>query len=172
MRRQWRVSPGGSIRIADTSNFHVAKTTAAALVEIKPGAMREIHWHPNNDEFQYYITGQGRMTVFAENGRSRTFNYRAGDVGYVPAGYVHYVQNTGSETLWFLEAFKSERFEDISLNQMMAVTPPQLIASNLNVGPGFLNGLRKVQSPVVSYPHPMNHPGWTPAQQSRNPRDR
>ena len=148
------ITPGGSVRIADTSNFPVAKTTAAALVEIKPGAMREIHWHPNNDEFQYYITGQGRMTVFAENGRARTFNYRAGDVGYVPAGYGHYVQNTGNETLWFLEAFKSERFEEVSLNQMMAVTPQQIIASNLHVGPGFLNALRKVHCPVVPCSHP------------------
>lgn len=145
-------TPGGSIRIADTSNFPVAKTTAAALVEIKPGAMREIHWHPNNDEFQYYIAGQGRMTVFAENGRARTFNYRAGDVGYVPVGYVHYVQNTGPETLWFLEAFKSDRFEGVSLNQMMAVTPPELIASNLHVGPKFLNALQDEELPVILCP--------------------
>ncbi|MDH7565851.1 MAG: cupin domain-containing protein [Clostridiales bacterium] len=89
------------------------------------------------------------MTVFGENGRARTFNYRAGDVGYVPVGYVHYVQNTGSETLWFLDAFKSDRFEDVSLNQMMAVAPPELIASNLHVGPEFLNALRKVNCPVV-----------------------
>ncbi|HMM19948.1 MAG TPA: cupin domain-containing protein [Selenomonadales bacterium] len=145
-------TPGGSVRIADTSNFPVAKTTAAALVEIKPGAMREIHWHPNNDEFQYYIAGQGRMTVFAENGRARTFNYRAGDVGYVPVGYVHYVQNTGPETLWFLEAFKSDRFEGVSLNQMMAVTPPELIASNLHVGPKFLNALQDEELPVILCP--------------------
>lgn len=145
-------APGGSVRIADTSNFPVAKTTAAALVEIKPGAMREIHWHPNNDEFQYYISGQGRMTVFAENGRARTFNYRAGDVGYVPVGYVHYVQNTGHETLWFLETFKSERFEGVSLNQMMAVTPPELIASNLHVGTNFLNALQDEEAPVVMCP--------------------
>lgn len=145
------ITPGGSIRVADTSNFPVAKTTAAALVEVKPGAMREIHWHPNNDEFQYYITGQGRMTVFAENGRSRTFNCRAGDVGYVPVGNAHYVQNTGCETLWFLEAFNSDRFADVSLNQIMALTPRQLIESNLHVGPGFINALRKAPCPIVSY---------------------
>jgi oxalate decarboxylase len=140
---------GGSLRIADTSNFPVSITTAAALVEVKPGAMREIHWHNNNDEFQYYISGQARMTVFAENGRARTFNYRAGDVGYVPVGFVHYVQNTGNETLWFLEAFRSDRFEGVSLNQMMAVTPPELIMSNLHVGPEFLNALRKEHCPVI-----------------------
>ncbi|KOM98577.1 oxalate decarboxylase [Clostridium botulinum] len=135
-------TPGGSVRIADTSNFPVAKTTAAALVEIKPGGMREIHWHPN-DEFQYFLTGQSRMTVFADTGASRTFDYRAGDVGYVPTGYGHYVQNIGNETVWFLEAFRSDRFKSISLSQMMAITPQQLIESNLNVGPGFLNALSR-----------------------------
>lgn len=140
---------GGTMRIADTSNFPVTKTTAAALVEIRPGAMREIHWHTNNDEFQYYLTGFGRMTVFDTNGRARTFNYHAGDVGYVPVGTVHYVQNLGNETLWFLEAFKSDRFEGISLNQMLAVTPLEIVQSNLHIGSEFLNALRKMHCPVV-----------------------
>jgi oxalate decarboxylase len=26
-----------------------------ALMRIKPGGMRELHWHPNADEWQYYI---------------------------------------------------------------------------------------------------------------------
>src|SRR5262249_53004717 len=56
---------GGRARVTDSSNFPVASTIAAALVEIEPGGMRELHWHPNADEWQYYIGGQGRMTVFA-----------------------------------------------------------------------------------------------------------
>jgi oxalate decarboxylase len=55
---------GGQVRIADSSNFNVSKTTAAALLTIPPGGMRELHWHPNADEWQYYIKGKGRMTVF------------------------------------------------------------------------------------------------------------
>lgn len=55
-----------------------------ALVEILPGAMRELHWHPNNDEFQYFLSGQGRMTAYAANGVARTFDVRSGDVGYIP----------------------------------------------------------------------------------------
>ena len=141
--------PGGTVRIVDSSNFPVSKTTAAALIEIYPGGMRELHWHPNADEWQYYISGQARMTVFAGNGTARTFDYRAGDVGYVPRAWGHYIQNTGCETGWYLEMFKSDRFANISLNQWMALTPPGLIASNLHVGPEFLNALRKVECPVV-----------------------
>jgi oxalate decarboxylase len=64
--------PGGQVRIVDSSNFPVATTIAAALVELEPGAMRELHWHPNEDEWQYYISGRGRMSVFSA-GKARTF---------------------------------------------------------------------------------------------------
>lgn len=143
------VTPGGSVRIVDSSTFPISKTIAAALVEIKPGAMREMHWHPNNDEWQYYLTGTGRMTVFAADGRARTFDYRAGDVGYVPFAYGHYIENTGTETLWFFEIFKSDRFADISLNQWMALTPKDLVRENINAVPELMEALRKQKRPVV-----------------------
>lgn len=146
------ITAGGSVRIVDSSNFPISKTIAAALVEIQPGGMRELHWHPNNDEWQYYLTGQGRMTVFAGNGTATTFDYRAGDVGYVPFAFGHYIQNTGNQTLWFLEVFKSDRYDDVSLNQWMALTPDALVGENLNVGPKLLDALRKEKWPVVRYP--------------------
>jgi oxalate decarboxylase len=142
-------SPGGSVRIVDSSNFPISKTITAALVEIEPGAMRELHWHPNNDEWQYYLSGQGRMTVFAGNGIARTFDYRAGDVGYVPFAYGHYIQNTGNQTLWYLEMFKSDRYAGVSLNQWMALTPRELVRDNLHVGPELLDALRMEKWPVV-----------------------
>jgi oxalate decarboxylase len=74
----------GTVRIADSNNFKAAKTIAAALVEIKPGGMRELHWHPNADEWQYYIAGQARMGVFGASEDARTFDFRAGDVGLRP----------------------------------------------------------------------------------------
>ena len=113
-------SPGGTVRIADTRNFKISTEIAAALVEVQPGHMREIHWHPNSDEWQYYIAGQARMTVFAAQTNSRTFDYRAGDVGYVPKSMPHFVENTGSDPLRFLELFRSPRYMDVSLTQWMA----------------------------------------------------
>jgi oxalate decarboxylase len=125
--------PGGRVRIVDSSNFEAASTIAAALVELDKGAMRELHWHPTNDEWQYYISGQGQMTVFASSGKARTFDYRAGDVGYVPFAMGHYVLNTGEEPLRFLEMFRSPRYADVSLNQWLALTPPELVQAHLNV---------------------------------------
>ena len=42
----------GEVRIVDTSNFKVS-TTAMALVTVHPGGLRELHWHPNADEWRY-----------------------------------------------------------------------------------------------------------------------
>ncbi|MBB6695346.1 oxalate decarboxylase family bicupin [Cohnella xylanilytica] len=144
--------PGGTVRIVDSRNFPISTRIAAALVEIVPGGMRELHWHPNNDEWQYFLTGTARMTVFAAEGAARTFDVRAGTVGYVPFAYGHYIQNTGDTSVWFLEMFKSDRFADVSLNQWMALTPSDLVRSNLNASEELMNSLRKIKWPVVKYP--------------------
>jgi oxalate decarboxylase len=125
-------APGGQVRITDSTNFPAASTIAAALVDIEPGGMRELHWHPH-DEWQYYISGRGRMTVFASGEHARTFNYQAGDVGYAPFSMAHYVQNLGDEPLRYLEMFRSNRFVDVSLAQWMALTPPELVRAHLNL---------------------------------------
>ena len=145
-------SPGGSVRVVDSRNFPVSQLISAALVEILPGAMRELHWHPNNDEFQYFLTGQGRMTGYAADGTARTFDVRSGSVGYMPFCYGHYIQNTGTTPLWYLEVFKSPIYQDISLTQWMALTPKQIVESNLNVGKEVISALRKTKWEVVRFP--------------------
>ena len=145
-------SAGGSIRILDHQNFPACETIAAALVEIELGGMREIHWHTNNDELQYYIQGEARMTVFKPGPKSRTFNYRAGDVGYVPVGNFHYVQNIGNDKVIFLEIFKSNYFSDISLAQWIGMTPNEVVKSVLNFSDDMLNQIKKESCPVVKYP--------------------
>src|SRR5262249_2704706 len=75
---------GGTIRIVDSNIFHASKTIAAALFTLKPGALRELHWHPTASEWQYYISGKGRMTVFVSAGQAHTMDYNSNDVGFVP----------------------------------------------------------------------------------------
>ena len=151
---------GGRARIVDSSNFPAASTIAAALVEVDPGGVRELHWHPNTDEWQYYISGRGRMTVFASAGKARTFDYQAGDVGYVPFAMGHYIENTGDEPLRFLELFRSDRFADVSLSQWMALTPPELVRAHLNLDQETISALSKEKSVVVGSRERDVLPGW------------
>jgi oxalate decarboxylase len=139
----------GTARISDSSVFPANTTIAAALVEVEPGGMRELHWHPNANEWQYYIEGQARMGVFGASGQARTFDFRARDVGFVPFAMGHYIENTGTTPLRFLEMFRSSYFADVSLDTWMALTPPELVEAHLKLDPQVMQALRKTKAPVV-----------------------
>ena len=143
-----KITKGGEVKIIDSRNFPVSKTIAAALVTVKPGGMRELHWHPNADEWQYYIKGQARMTVFNTGPKAVTADFRPGDVGVVKKSLGHYVQNTGDTDLVFMEIFKADKFQEVSLAQWLACTPPDLIASTLNMDPKLFEQF-KVRQVVV-----------------------
>lgn len=140
---------GGSVRIVDSKVFPASGTIAAALVEVEPGGMREMHWHPNADEWQFYISGQARMTVFAADGAARTYDFQAGDVGAIPKPMGHFVENTGSETLRFLELFRSDHYEDMSLAKWLAFTPWELVQAHLRIDRSVLASVQARNTPVV-----------------------
>jgi oxalate decarboxylase family bicupin protein len=101
---------GGSVKIVDPQTFPVASNFSAAIVTVRPGGMREIHWHPSSDEWTFFIQGQGRATLFTAPSYATTFDYRAGDVGYFPQSNSHYIENTGDEDLMFVEVLKAPQF--------------------------------------------------------------
>jgi len=140
---------GGEARIADSKNFKASTTVAAALVTVHPGGLRELHWHPNADEWQYYISGKARMTVFAASGRARTMDFAPGDVGYVLRSTGHYIENTGDSDLVFIETFKSSYYQDISLSQWIAHTPPELIANHLHIDKETLAAIPREKAVIV-----------------------
>src|SRR3989440_6535494 len=76
-----KVTKGGEVRIVDSSTFKASTNIAMAMVTVHPGGLRELHWHPNADEWQYYIAGKGRMTVVATGNKARTMDFQAGDGG-------------------------------------------------------------------------------------------
>ncbi|KAF8193359.1 oxalate decarboxylase [Pholiota molesta] len=140
---------GGSVKIVDSRSFAISTAIAAAEVTVEPGAIRELHWHPTQDEWSFFLEGEGRITVFASQGNARTFNYVPGDIGYVPASMGHYVENTGNTTLKFLEIFNSDVFEDISLSTWLALTPPELVKAHLGFDDETISHLFKTKQEVI-----------------------
>ena len=61
----------------------------------------------------------------------------------------HYIENTGSAPLRFLEMFKSSYYADVSLDQWIALTPPELVQAHLRIDPQTLKALRKEKKPIV-----------------------
>ena len=124
--------PQGEVRIIDESNFPASKKLCVGMLTIKPGGMREMHWHPNASEWQFWVRGKGRMTVFDTGGNARTMDFNANDVGFVPRMAGHYVENTGDEDILVLEMFASPKFQDISLRQWLRALPQSIAVAHTN----------------------------------------
>ncbi len=125
--------PAGTEWRVTVREFPISTTMAGVILDLKPGVLRELHWHPNANEWQYYISGKARMTVFASGGRARIEEFAAGDVGYVPQGYGHYIENAGDAVCRVLIVFDRGNYEEISLSTWLAANPTQLVADNFQV---------------------------------------
>jgi oxalate decarboxylase len=144
-----RETESGTVRIADSTNFLVSKTIAATQVTIKPGGVRAMHWHPNADEWLYIVKGTGRATVFNTGPAAMTANFHAGDIGYVKKGLGHYLENTGSTDLVYMEVFRADRFEEVLLFDWLAHSPIDMVAETLNLDPSVIARFPKNRPDIV-----------------------
>ena len=128
-----RRTPGGEVRIVDSRNFPVTKNIAAAQITLKPGALRELHWHPYASEWQFWMADKGRMGIIMNEGRARTMDFNANDVGFVPRVANHYIENTGNTDADFLEMFKADQFADFSMNNWIRHVPPEAVMAHMNI---------------------------------------
>jgi len=139
---------GGEVRIVDSTKFKVA-TTSMAMVTVHAGGLRELHWHPNADEWQYFISGKGRMTVVSTGNKARTMEFQAGDVGYVEKTLLHYIENTGDSDLVFIEMFKSPLYQDLSFTEWLTHTPPELVMAHLKIDRATYDAIPRDEAVVL-----------------------
>ena len=117
-------------------------------MDIEPGAIRELHWHPNADEWQYVISGQGRVSIFGSHSRVKTMDYDKGKVAFIKQGYGHYVENTGKETLKLVILFNSPIYQELNLNSWLAANPTQLVADHFGLIPDQARSVARHQTGI------------------------
>lgn len=129
--REPRVSTkGGRLWMVDSTTFPISTTITGAIMELDPGGLRELHWHPNADEWQYVYAGKVSVTMFGAHGRFRTEVLEAGDVGYIPQGYGHSLENVGDTPSRILIGFNAGVYQDIDLTAWIAGNPADVLATN------------------------------------------
>jgi len=119
--REWRV---------DSMRFPISTTVTGVILDLEPGALRELHWHPNADEWQYVITGDLNVTMFGSQGRFRAEQLHAGDVGYIPQGFGHSIENVGGKPSRILIGFNTGNYQAIDLSAWIAGNPVDVLATN------------------------------------------
>ncbi|KAF8154724.1 RmlC-like cupin domain-containing protein [Crassisporium funariophilum] len=140
---------GGTVKIVDTRTFTVSEKISAAEVEVEVGGMRELHWHPTQPEWTFFICGEARITLFASQSNAATYDFYPGDIAYIPPSFGHYIENTGNTTLRFIEILKTNLFQDISLTQWLALTPPELVKAHLGFSDETIARLSKTKQTLV-----------------------
>ncbi len=127
--REWRI---------DSTRFPISTTLTGVILDLEPGALRELHWHPNADEWQYVIEGDLSVTMFGSHGRFRTEQLNAGDVGYIPQGYGHSIENVGSKPSRMLIGFNTGIYQAIDLSAWIASNPVDVLVTNFGKPPSLL----------------------------------
>jgi len=128
-----RITGGGAQWTATADEFPISTTMSVSVLEIEPGAMRELHWHPHADEWQYYLEGAAEMAVYLGMGHAVTEQFVTGDIGYVPMGAGHYIRNIGSGILRLLVGFNNGHYHSHDLSAWVASNPPDVLAANLGL---------------------------------------
>ena len=144
--------PGGSIRVVSQREFPINSTLTSALLTLKPGTFRELHWHPNADEWQYVTRGSGQLTLFGSHGRVKTMDYGQGNVAFIKQGYGHFIENTGNEDMEILILFNAPDYQEIALSAWLAANPVQLVADHFGLDPKQVGELRRKRLGIVP-PH-------------------
>jgi oxalate decarboxylase len=124
--REWRV---------DSTRFPISATMTGVVLDLDPGALRELHWHPTADEWQYVIAGRVNVTLFGSHGRFRVEELGPGDVAYIPQGYGHSIENVGASGARVLVGLNTGVYAAIDLSGWIAGNPADVLATNFGQPP-------------------------------------
>ena len=69
--------------------------------------------------------------------------------GYAGKSLLDYIENTGDTDLIFLEMFKSSFYQDMSLSEWFAHTPPELVMAHPNIDKATLDTIPKDELVIV-----------------------
>src|SRR5580698_3258187 len=142
------VLEGGEERIVSSREFPIQTTKTAVRMDLNPGAMREMHWHPHADEWQYYVSGGARVTIFGSHGRVRTEEFKPGQVAFIKQGYGHYLEQTGDEPTRILILFNSGIYEEISLSAWLGGNPGSLLTDNFGISKELVDRMPRKSSGI------------------------
>lgn len=136
---------GGTVKMSNSFLMPTLDGLSLYSLLLLPEGAREPHWHPNAHELNYLISGSARITLFSPDGNVDTFDMVPGDMSYLPRGYLHHIENTGSESARFAIFFNHSSPSDIGLSGCLGAYSNEILASIFKVPVSYLNPLPKYQ---------------------------
>jgi len=145
-----RVYAGGNLWRASFENFAVLNGLAIQSLTMNTGAIREPHLHPNAHQLDYCISGTATVGIVGPDGVAQYLNLTAGDISFVPQGYLHWIENTSPGSLDFLVVLSHEEPETIELSSMLRGIPGPTLQHLYGLAPDTFTGLPAVGLTIVA----------------------
>ena len=155
------VGSAGSAMEATLAEFKPSEHIAGVSMRLKPGALRELHWHAIAAEWAYVIDGKILGTVISPNGEPATDIFLPGDLWYFPRGHGHAVQNIGQTDAHFIIGFDDGHFSEygtFSITDWISKTDPKVAARNLGVSEAVIRSMPQKEAYIIHGNIPTNIP--------------
>lgn len=139
-------SSGGWVKLSNSRLLPTLSGLALYMLQLDPHGIREPHWHPNAHELNYLIEGQARITLFSPRGEVDTFDMRAGDISYLPRGYIHYIESIGPKKAVLAVFFGNSDPSDIGISGCLGAYSNDMLAALFNVSAEYFDVMQKFQN--------------------------
>ncbi|DBB11689.1 TPA: hypothetical protein ACH3X3_007070 [Trebouxia sp. C0006] len=143
---------GGTVRTADSQYFPASTAMSGSLVHFKPGALRQMHWHVNEDEWQSVINGTVEIQLYNGLGALSGVNTLGpNDLGVAPAGIGHLIKNADPDNdAWMILVFNNGSFTNQEIEDWIGNFPLSYTALSLNTSLDFVQQFNFSRSGMVA----------------------
>src|SRR5262245_6154635 len=160
-QQKGRITEGGYAKEATVKQLPISTGLAGVSMRLKPGGMRELHWHANAAEWAFVLKGRVRTTVIGPNSESETNDFDTGDVWYFPRGHGHAVQNLTHGEAHFILVFDNGAFSEhgtFSITDWVGHTPASVLSKGLGLPAAEFTKFPKDELYIVQGRVPPEHP--------------
>ena len=95
----------------------------------EPHSLRQLHWHPTADEWQFGIHGSVEVQTFNGSGVVSNFTLAEGQVGIIQRSMGHYIKNSSPEPAYYILVFSNPVFGDVDLTSFIGNLPTEVCHS-------------------------------------------
>lgn len=131
---------GGSLTLVTSNEAAGFVNIACASLKLNPGGFQAPIWHPNANKVGYCLAGSGAISIRSPN-QMETFTIKAGDIFFIPKGYVHDIVNMENRDLSIVFAFDNSKPEVMSLSNAIYSLSESVFADTFNAPPDFYKGI-------------------------------
>lgn len=142
-------SPLGSRTAVSKDTFPILERMSLYRLVLNQGAFREPHWHPNAHELGYCLNGSLLVTIFGNGNARNAFTVDAGEMFFVPSGFVHAIENVGGSTAEVYICFSHENPEDFGVSGSVGCMSAEVMGNTWGLDASELSGLTRSVDDIV-----------------------